>query len=306
MKTKILQNTLFSFGVMFALAITAHAQNLFVGIAGDEAIFEYTPNNCLQPCSPTKVEALKAHPRGLAFDSSGNLFVAEIYQPQDIHFDGIVQKFNPRNQLSTFGNVGNSLFIGLATDSAGNVFVMGGDTSKKSLSSTGDITVSFIFKFTPSGDRIVFGSVPGQGFGLAFDSAGNLYAAADDFTIFKFASDGTRTVFIGPTAFAAGLFPLGLAFDSGGNLFVSTTTFGNPGTDAIYKFSSTGVGMGIFASGLTNARGLAFDASGNLFVTEASPFPDGDILKFAPGGGLPTVFASGLRRPQFLTFGPPR
>ena len=86
---------------------------------------------------------------------------------------------------------------------------------------------------------------------------------------------------------------------------MTNSLFGNPGTDAIYKFTSTGVGS-IFASGLTNARGLAFDASGNLFVTEASPFPNGDILKFAPSGGTPTVFASSLHRPQFPTFGPPR
>jgi len=51
---------------------------------------------------------------------------------------------------------------------------------------------------------------------------------------------------------------------------------------------------------------LAFDSSGNLFVAESNPAPDGDILKFPPGGSSPTVFAPGLNRPQFLTFGPPR
>ena len=52
---------------------------------------------------------------------------------------------------------------------------------------------------------MLFGSVPGaSGFGLAFDSVGNLYAAdGDDQTIYKFAPDGTRTVFVGPSAFAA-------------------------------------------------------------------------------------------------------
>jgi hypothetical protein len=61
-----------------------------------------------------------------------------------------------------------------------------------------------------------------------------------------------------------------------------------------------------FATGLTFPRGLAFDGSGNLFVAEANAIPDGAILKFPPGGGLPTVFASGFGRPEFLTFGPPR
>jgi hypothetical protein len=45
---------------------------------------------------------------------------------------------------------------------------------------------------------------------------------------------------------------------------------------------------------------------GNLFVAEANAIPNGDILKFPPGGGSPTVFATGFGRPEFLTFGPPR
>jgi len=60
-----------------------------------------------------------------------------------------------------------------------------------------------------------------------------------------------------------------------------------------------------FAPGLTNPLGLAFDGSGNLFVVEENPGPDGDILKFGPGGAE-TVFASGLNYPENLAFGPPR
>ena len=134
---------------------------------------------------------------------------------------------------------------------------------------------STIFKFTPDGERIVFGSIPSQGWGLAFDSVGNLYAAeggvglTGDRTIFKFAPDGTRTVFAGPDAFPEGEYPVGLAFDSRGNLFVSIETFTDPGADSIVYFSPTGV-KSLFATGLTTPRGLAFDSSGNLFVAEAS------------------------------------
>jgi len=98
---------------------------------------------------------------------------------------------------------------------------------------------------------------------------------------------------------------VGLAFDSSGNLFVSIETLTDPGADSIVYFSPTGV-KSTFATGLTFPRGLAFDSAGNLFVAEANAIPDGDILKFPPGGGSPTVFASGFGRPEFLTFGPPR
>ena len=305
MKTKILFKTLLALGAGLAAVlapVTVHAQNLYVTVLGPGTILEYTPSG-VQSTYATGLSA----PRGLAFDSIGNLFAAEtVFPHDDLNGIGKVLKYNLRNKVSTFGTVSigrEDIFLqGLATDVAGNAYVAATDSD----------TDTGIFKFTPSGDRILFGSVPDQGWGLAFDSAGNLYVAADDYlgdsndqTIFKFAPDGTRTVFVGPSAFAPGAYPLGLAFDSSGNLFVSTDCFCEPGSDTILEFTPTGV-ESTFATGLTNPRGLAFDSSGNLFVAESNDFPDGDILKFPPGGGTPTVFASGLNRPQFLTFGPPR
>ena len=216
-------------------------------------------------------------------------------------------KFNLRNNVTTVGSAAQFFFEGLAIDIAGNAYVMATDDRSPTGAST-------IFKFTPSGERIVFGSVPGtrgqcskESWGLAFDSAGNLYAADGGAqTIYKFAPNGTRTVFVGPSAFAPGESPVGLAFDSSGNLFVSIETFTDPGADSIVYFSPSGV-KSTFATGLTFPRGLAFDSSGNLFVAEANAIPGGDILKFPPGGGSPTVFASfSIGRPEFLTFGPPR
>src|SRR5439155_25915044 len=142
--------------------------------------------------------------------------------------------------------------------------------------------------------------------GLALDNPGNLYASDGRAqTNYKFAPDGTRTVFLRPSQFGEGEYPVGLAFYSSGNLFVSIETFRHPEADSIVYFSPSGM-KSIFATGVTFPRGLAFDGSGNLFVAEANAIPDGDILKFPPGGGSYTVFASGFVRPEFLTFGPPR
>jgi sugar lactone lactonase YvrE len=308
MKTKILRNILLSLGAIFALAITAHAQNLYVTVLRPGTILEYTPSG-VQSTFATGLSA----PRGLAFDSIGNLFAAETIFPEDRSVlpnggNGIgkVLKYNLNNKVSTFGTVSigrEDIFLqGLATDVAGNAYVLAVDGSN-------DTAPGTIFEFTPSGERIVFGSVPSVPnfeFGLAFDSTGNLYAAASGGqTIYKFAPNGTRTVFVGPSAFATGEYPRGLAFDSSGNLFVSIETFTVSGADSVVYFTPTGV-KNTFATGLTAPRGVAFDSSGNLFVAESNDFPDGDILKFPPGGGSPTVFASFLNRPQFLTFGPPR
>jgi hypothetical protein len=284
--------TFLSLGAIFALVTAAHAQNLYVSASGgSHAIFEYTPTGT-QSTYATGLD----NPRGLAFDSIGNLFAAHNPEPDDIVI-GKVVKFNPRNQRSTVGSAAKFVFEGLAIDALGNAYAMGVDINSPTGAST-------IFKFTPDGNRIVFGSVPGQGFGLAFRE-GKLYAAdAYDQTVYKFAPDGTRTVFVGPSAFTENAAPVGLAFDASGNLFVSTES--DPGNDSILVFDTNGSEGPPFATGLTTPRGLAFDSLGNLFVAEANAIPDGDILKFPPGGGSPTVFASGFGRPEFLTFGPPR
>jgi DNA-binding beta-propeller fold protein YncE len=303
MKTKILFNTLLALGAGLAAAlapITAHAQNLYVTVLGPGTILEYTPSG-VQSTYATRLSS----PRGLAFDSIGNLFAAETLDPADDVEVGKVLKFNLRNKATTLGSAAHFFFEEVATDIAGNAYVLATNGNDP----TGPGT---IFEFTPSGERIVFGSFPGVPdseaavFGLAFDSTGNLYAAASGAqTIYEFAPNGTRTVFVGPSAFATGEYPRGLAFDSSGNLFVSIETFTVSGADSIVYFTPAAV-KNTFATGLTAPRGLAFDSSGNLFVAESNDFPDGDILEFAPGGGTPTVFASFLNRPQFLTFGPPR
>jgi DNA-binding beta-propeller fold protein YncE len=303
-KTKTVRNIFLSLGAIFALAITAHAQNLYVSVSGavcgfncsefSGSISEYTPDGIQM----TIVSGL-ARPRGLAFDSSGNLFAAiNRHAPPIPQFHGRILKFPPLGHQSVLGNIALSFLEAVVTDSGGNIFAMAQSESSN--------TTNTIYKFAPDGTRTVFGTIPGAGFDLAFDSAGNLYATdPDDQTIYKFTPDGTRSVFAGPSEFAEGEYPVGLAFDSSGNLFVSIETFTDPGADSIVYFTPTGV-KSTFATGLTFPRGLAFDSSDNLFVAEDNPAPDGDILKFAPEGGAPIVFASGIDLPEFLAFGPPR
>ena len=88
-----------------------------------------------------------------------------------------MRKYNPRNHVSNVGRDAKFFeFEGLAIDITGNAYVMATDDTSPTAAGT-------IYKFTPDGKRIVFGSVPGTpdateaNWGLAFDSAGNLYAA---------------------------------------------------------------------------------------------------------------------------------
>jgi hypothetical protein len=285
-------------------AVTANGtlNDLFVSISGDGSngagsIFEYTP---------TGVQSLFAsglsEPRGVAFDHFGNLFVANTTFDPNFLGNGTITKITPGGVQNLFATVvgtpPNGIFLGgLAFDLAGNLFLMAIDLNDPTLAST-------IYKFTPDGTQSTFGSVPGQGHSVAFDSAGNLFANDAWFqNIYQFTPDGTRTIFVGPAAFDPDHSPIGLAFDRFGNLFVSLEgPAGVPcSNDRIVKFTPDGVGSD-FATDLCFPWGLAFDRSGNLFVTQRSFTPlSGDILKFTPDGNF-TVLDSEVDDPTSLAF----
>ncbi len=275
-------------------------EDLFASINGGNvgsAVFRYTPTG-LQSTFAFGLPFA----RGLAFDSVGNLFVATDFCSDTCQSS--ILKITPNGTQTTFATLSVNFFAsGVVIDSADNIFVDAQDGNEpQNLPST-------IFKFAPDGTQSTFGSVPGQSFGPAFDSAGNLYVPDGVFhTIYKFTPDGTRSVFVGPSAFTANQSPAGLAFDRSGNLFVSTEgAFGIPPGDMILKFTPQGA-ESTFATGLNTPRGIVFDTTGNLFVAEIAVPPPGDILKFTPGGRK-SVFASGFnqsnRGPQFLAIQPP-
>jgi sugar lactone lactonase YvrE len=105
-------------------------------------------------------------------------------------------KITPDGVQSTFATISGDFFgSGLAIDASGNIFVMAVDD-------TSPVGASTIYKVATDGTQSPFGSMPGQGFGLAFDSGGNLFAADGlDHTIYKFTPDGTQSTFVGPSAF---------------------------------------------------------------------------------------------------------
>jgi sugar lactone lactonase YvrE len=286
-------------------ALTANGApgDLFVGINnsganGSGSIYQYKPTGVFRIAASGL-----SRPRGLAFGHGGNLFVVTST------FDGVtgtfqvsIVKIAPDGVQNTVATLSGDLFgEGLAFDSAGNLFVIALDDTDPNLAAT-------IYKITPHGVVSTFGNLPASGFGVAFDSAGNLFAAGIDQTIYKFTPDGTRSVFVGPSAFTDDSFPGELAFDRLGNLFVSTNSGCPPAEpDSILEFTPDGVET-TFATDLTFPRGLAFDRRGHLFVIESLCDTTGsDILEFR-ADGTRRVFAvvSGQTNigPAFLAFQP--
>lgn len=158
-----------------------------------------------------------------------------------------------------------------------------------------------VIKFSPGGSSVTtiwvsgWNGLASDPIGLAFDDAGNLYAASDsNNTITRIAPDGSSSLF------AAGGYvssPHGLAFDSTGNLYVACA-----GNRKILKIAGDGT-VSIFADttfGLQGAPdGLAFDRSGNLFVVGSNA-----VEEFTPTGAGSVFASSGLSIPMFLTIVP--
>ena len=296
--------TAFAAGVLAIGAVTANGalNDLFASIngSGDNGggfIYQYTPAGV----QSTFASGL-SRPRGLVFDHFGNLFVANTTFDGNGVGHGTIVKITPSGVQSTFATLSDPNFgpEGLAFDLAGNLFVMAIDFADPNLAST-------IFKFTPGRVQSTFGSIEGQGFGVAFDVAGNLFAAGNG-NIYKFIPDGTRTVFADSSQFPPNNGPIDLAFDRFGNLFASTESglLSDP-SNVIMKFTPNGVGTP-FATDLDRyPRGLAFDRLGNLFVAQVGvdPNPGGNILKFTPNG-VGTVFTmvpgGNNSGPEWLTF----
>jgi DNA-binding beta-propeller fold protein YncE len=105
-----------------------------------------------------------------------------------------------------------------------------------------------------------------------------------DASIWRFDTDGTGSLFAGPTIFG----PSGLAYDKAGNLYVA-----NANNNTIEKFSTNGT-PSVFAadpgdnSVMNGPTGLAFDANGNLYTAN---YFGNSIEKFSTNG-TPSTFAT--------------
>jgi hypothetical protein len=201
------------------------------------------------------------------------------------------------NFLSTLASIGSNdgqvlTPRGIATDSAGNVFVADQNDRVQKFNSSG----VFQFKFATGGSGT--GAVVAA-FGVAVDNAsGNIYVT-DGFTertsgiVQKFNSSGAfvtawGTQGSGNSQFIAGAG--GVAVDSAGNVYVADL-----GNHRVQKFSSSGtfiMSWGSVGSGngqFSGPSGVAIDASDNVYVADTG---SNRIQKFDTAGTFITKWGS--------------
>jgi len=250
-------------------AIVLPAQNLFVtSCINPGSIYEYTPGGTQSTFTATGLN----FPYGMAFDSVGNLFVANSLD--DAGIGGYVTEITPGGVQSTIPSGPDPK--ALAFNSAGDLFET-------------DYHSGNIYEYTPGGALSVFVTVTPAPQALAFNTAGDLFVGTGygngNESITKITPNGTQTTFATGLGYIAGL-----AFNSAGDLFEADGGSGN-----IYKFTPGGV-QSTFAS-VPNPNSLAFDSAGDLFVTAS-----GDNIYEYTSGGVQSTFASGIASAVGLAF----
>ena len=190
------------------------------------------------------------------------LFFAAIAPAQSLYVADFqtdnVYKYTTNGVQSTFASGFNFWVTGLAFDNASNLFVA---VESGAIAGQGSIS-----KISPNGTQTTFASGLQGPFGLAFNSAGNLFETDwGSGNIYEFTTNEMQSTF------ASGLQnPNGMAFNSSGDLFVADAS------GHIYEFTTNGV-QSTFASGLNNPYGLAFNKAGDLFVADSG---SGNIYEF--------------------------
>jgi sugar lactone lactonase YvrE len=238
--------------------------------------------------------ALFKSPLGIAADSSGTVYVADTG-------NSTIRKITPAGVVTTLaGTAGMEGALdgtgtgarfyspyGVATDSAGNVFVLESAGVVRKITAAGVVT-------TLAGTANATGFVDGTGtaarfsvpFDLTIDPSGNIYVSDHgNHAVRKVTPAGVVTTLAGSgspgyangTGTAAQFkFPSGIGVDTAGNVFLADTD-----NQVIRKITPDGVvttvggtralgsadGAGTAAS-FYNPKDVAFDASDNMYVTD--------------------------------------
>jgi sugar lactone lactonase YvrE len=260
-------------------------------------------------------------PRGVATDSAGNIYVADggNHTLRKITPAGVVTTLagTAGVQGSTDASGAAARFNspnGVATDSAGNVYVADTDNHTiRKITPAGAVTTLAGTASGAGGSTDATGAAASFNFpiGVATDGAGNVYVAdTGNFTIRKITPAGAVTTLAGtapglhgggggsadgtgPAAFFSS--PRGVATDGAGNVYVADL-----GASTIRKITPAGV-VTTFAgtagvTGSTDAAGaaarfflpdgVATDSADNVYVTDTF---NHTIRKITPAGAVSTV-----------------
>jgi sugar lactone lactonase YvrE len=202
---------------------------------------------------------------GLAFDSSGNMYVGSYWNNSvTVYASGWASGSPvPSKTLTGDGATGLGGPVGLAFDASGNMYVANIGANSVTVYASGWASGAAPTK-TLTGDATGLRSP----WGLAIDASGNMYVVNHHANTVTMYASGWASGNTLPSKTLTGLSsPLGVAIDASGNMYVA-----NAGARTVTMYES-GWASGNTAPSKTlavsGAVGLAFDSSGNMYVTDS-------------------------------------
>ena len=296
--------------IFVVMASCLQAQSIITTVAGRGRILKGSGSALSVPL---------AGPRGLAFDSKGNLYIAD--NQQDVVFralpDGTISVFAGSGVRGYSGDGGPATAAAMVepgavtVDAADNVYIADFHNERiRKVDQKGVITT-----FAGGGAAYEVDEIPAtasglfEPTGLAFDQSGSLYFAEEgtcsirritpDGIIHRVMGGGHQCGFTGdggPAANARIQYPLGIAFDGKGNLYIADTdnkrirkidTSGNISTVAgTGAGGNNGDGGPAVSASLAFPADVAIDAAGNLFIADSGISA---IRKVTPSGTITTL-----------------
>jgi len=316
-------STIVALAVVVALGVASAGAQTVTTVAGNGAA-------SFSGDGGQATSAAMNHPRGVAFDASGNMYIAD-------ELNHRIRRVTPGGVITTFAGNGTAGFSGdgvlapnaqlnqpedVLADASGNIYIAdSGNHRIRKISPGGTIsTIAGTGTFGFNGDnQAAVNAQLNRPVSIALDASGNLYIAdASNHRVRKMTTSGTITTVAGNgvqgysgnggSATSARLrFPVGIALDSANNLYIADA--GNhvvrevTAGGIIFNAAGNGTGAGTDTGGFSGDGGAAVsarlntpedvvvDSAGTLFIADTANYR---IRKVTSNGTISTVAGTGF------------